>query len=70
MENQPEGDDPFNVVDESQGDIMISYEEFLRETLFVLQLTRSAIINFCFCVRSKGSDESQEGGIPYTFQHK
>lgn len=46
--------DLYGTLDETQYPQHVQYEDFREKTLHLLQLTRSAIFNFVFCVRHEG----------------
>jgi hypothetical protein len=48
----------------------VQHEEFKEKTLHLLQLTRSAIFNFVFCVRHEGEKERGPNEIPIPLNHK
>lgn len=71
IEENTYSSDPLQVIDEqTRGDIKVSKEEFFSRTLHFLQITRSAIFSFAFCVRTEGLKASPEGGIPFTLTEK
>lgn len=57
--------DPLKVV--SLGDYVVSLQEFHRQALHLLRLTRSAIFSFVYCVRHEGAREVAEDGRPFIF---
>jgi hypothetical protein len=48
----------------------VQYDDFEKKTLHLLQLTRSAIFNFVFCVRHEGEKRRGAKEIPITLTHK
>jgi tetratricopeptide (TPR) repeat protein len=50
-------EDIFNVFKGSKETVHVEYQGFLEKTLHLLQLTRSAIFNFVFCVRKEGETD-------------
>ncbi|MEQ9618975.1 MAG: LA2681 family HEPN domain-containing protein [Deltaproteobacteria bacterium] len=47
--------DPYSVVNQNAGDLVVPLDVFHQRALFLLRLTRSAIFSFVFCVRYEGS---------------
>lgn len=62
--------DPFSVYKGKFPVQRVSSEEFRLKTLHLLQLVRSAIFNFVFCVREEGSKNLSEKGSPNTLMPK
>lgn len=58
--------DSYGALASSPGIIKVNYLEFREKTLHLLQLTRSAIFNFVFCVRMEGRKKFGRQGIPIT----
>ena len=55
--------DIYKVLKNSRHLICVEYQKFRDTTFHLLQLTRSAIFNFVFCVRTEGIKEVKEYGI-------
>lgn len=51
--------DPFKAISSSRRIVAVDYNEFKNTTIHLLQLTRSAIFNFVFCVRTE-AEKSKE----------
>lgn len=62
--------DIYGALKKSSRIIRVNYLEFQEKTLHLLQLTRSAISNFVFCVRMEGEKDLREPGVPITFSPK
>jgi len=62
--------DIFRAMKSSRRIVSVDYYEFKNKTLHLLQLTRSAIFNFVFCVRTEGEKLIGEQGVPITLQPK
>ncbi len=62
--------DIFKAIKSSRHIVSVDYDEFKDRTIHLLQLTRSAIFNFVFCVRTEGAKLLGEDGVPITLQPK
>lgn len=62
--------DIFKAINSSRNIVCIDYGEFKDKTIHLLQLTRSAIFNFVFCVRTEGEKMLGAKGVPITLQPK
>lgn len=62
--------DPYEALAGDQPLRCVQYEDFTEKTLHLLQLTRSAIFNFVFCVRSEGQNALGEEANPTTLDFK
>jgi tetratricopeptide (TPR) repeat protein len=63
--------DPFRLLEGEQSVQSVPYELFDFATRRLLQLTRSAILSFVFCVRHEGlRDAGSEHAVPFTLSHK
>lgn len=62
--------DPYSVFDGEFPIQRVSYGDFQTKTLHILQLVRSAIFNFVFCVRQEGSKNLGERGVILTLAPK
>lgn len=62
--------DIFEAINSSRRIVTVNCGEFKGKTLHLLQLTRSAIFNFVFCVRTEGEKALGEQGVPITLQPK
>ena len=62
--------DIFEAMKSSRRVLTVDYAEFKDKTIHLLQLTRSAIFNFVFCVRTEGEKMLSGQGMPITLQPK
>ena len=62
--------DIYGALKNSSSIIRVNYSEFQETTLHLLQLTRSAIFNFVFCVRMEGEKDLRGPGVPITLTPK
>ena len=62
--------DIYGALSSSPRILKINHEEFREKTLHSLQLTRSAIFNFVFCIRNEGGKRFEGVGIPITLSPK
>jgi tetratricopeptide (TPR) repeat protein len=62
--------DIFRAIKSSRRIVSVDYYEFKDKTLHLLQLTRSAIFNFVFCVRTEGEKLLGDQGVSITLQPK
>lgn len=54
--------DPYSVIRERRGDVVVPDEVFRERALLLLRMTRSALFNFVYCVRHEGwKDRNGEG---------
>jgi hypothetical protein len=60
-ENDPGEHDPLEVIQKEYGDLVVSRTEFFNHSLLMLQMTRSIIFNYVFCVRAEAM---RDGGDP------
>lgn len=62
--------DIFKAINSSRRIVTVDYSEFKDRTLHLLQLTRSAIFNFVFCVRTEAEKMLEGDGVAITLQPK
>lgn len=62
--------DIYGALDSSPKVLLVNYTEFREKTLHFLQLTRSAIFNFVFCVRVEGEKQLTGRGVSITLYPK
>ena len=62
--------DIFRAMNSSRRIVTVDYNDFKDRTIHLLQLTRSAIFNFVFCVRTEAERKLGEDGIPITLHPK
>lgn len=62
--------DLFQAINSSRRIVTVDYSEFEDRTVHLLQLTRSAIFNFVFCVRTEAEKMLGENGVAVTLQPK
>jgi tetratricopeptide (TPR) repeat protein len=62
--------DIFKAIESSKRIVTVDFFEFKDKTLHLLQLTRSAIFNFVFCVRTEGEKVLKNKGTPITLKPK
>ena len=62
--------DIYGALDSSPKVLRVNYTEFREKTLHFLQLTRSAIFNFVFCVRIEGEKQFTGRGVSITLYPK
>lgn len=62
--------DIFKAMKSSRRIVSVDYGEFKDKAIHLLQLTRSAIFNFVFCVRTEGEKMLGKQGVPITLQPK
>jgi len=62
----------YGLLDWNRAVVSVPYDDFVQKTLQMLQLARSAIFNFVFCVRQEGEKEmrSDRPGLPLTIPPK
>ena len=62
--------DIFKAMKSSRRIVSVDYGEVKDKAIHLLQLTRSAIFNFVFCVRTEGEKMLGKQGVPITLQPK